>query len=415
MAGGRLTKKKIDALKPGQTVWDTDVRGFGVRCRKSGGRFYVLKYRANGRQRWFTVGRHGSPWTVETARKEAQRLLGQVAGGIDPAEQLAEAKSDLSISELCDLYVKEGCATKSPTTLANDRGRIERHIKPLLGRKRVKALRKADVQRFMQDVAAGKTATDIRTGPRGRAIVKGGEGTASKAVSLLGAIFTFAVNTGLRSDNPVHGVKTFKAKKFERFLSPAELARLGGVLSAAEADGENPYAIAALRLLALTGCRRSEILRLRWPEVDFEHGCLRLPDSKTGARVITLGAPALELLAELPRQEGNPHVIPGHKEGQHFVGLAKVWQRIRRRAGLENCRLHDLRHSYASVGAASGDSLLIIGKLLGHARPSTTQRYSHLSDDPLRSAANRISQQIATAMDGDNEANVVAIDGKSRA
>ncbi len=398
----KITKRVVDGLKPGATVWDGEVRGFGVR-RQRRYRVYVLKYRFQGRQRWLSIGHHGSPWTTEGARKQAKRLLGKVADGKDPADTRDEVKNDLTISELCDLYVAEGSTTKRPSTIATDRGRIERHIRPLLGKKRCRNITRADVERMMQDIANGKTAADIKTGPRGRAIVKGGRGTATKAVTLLGAIFTFAVNRGLRPENPVHGVQTFKSKKYERFLSPAELGRLGEVLSAAEGEGVNPSAVNAIRLLVMTGCRKGEILPLRWQDVDFERSCFRLPESKTGAKVVPVGAAVLKLLEGLPKIEGNEFVLPGDKEGTHFVGLPKVWREIRERAGLNSVRLHDLRHSFASIGAAGGDSLFMIGKLLGHRQSGTTARYTHLADDPLKAAADRISGTIAAAMKGDTD------------
>ena len=395
----KITKRVVDSLKLGATVWDGEVRGFGVR-RQRRDKVYVLKYRFQGRQRWLAIGKHGSPWTTEEARKEAKRLLGKVADGKDPADTRDEVKNDLTVSELCDLYVAEGSTTKRPSTIASDDGRIERHIKPLLGKKRCRNITRADVERMMQDIANGKTAADIKTGPHGRAIVKGGRGTATKAVTLLGAIFTFAVNRGLRPENPVHGVQTFKSKKYERFLSPAELGRLGEVLSAAEGEGVNPSAVNAIRLLVMTGCRKGEILSLQWRDVDFERSCFRLPESKTGAKVVPVGAAVLKLLEGLPKIEGNEFVLPGDKEGAHFVGLPKVWREIRGRAELGDVRLHDLRHSFASVGAAGGDSLFMIGKLLGHRQSGTTARYAHLADDPLKAAADRISGTIAAAMKG---------------
>ena len=252
----------------------------------------------------------------------------------------------------------------------------------------------------MQDIANGKTAVDEKTGPYGRAIVKGGKGTATKAVTILGAIFAFAVRRGMRPDNPAHGVKKYPQKKLERFLTQSELGRLGKALSNAEEAGVNLSATNAIRLLVLTGCRKSEVLTLRWQEVDFERSCLRLPDSKTGARVIPLGAPAIELLEALPRIKNNPYVFPGSREAGHFVGLPKIWDRIRKDAELDDVRVHDLRHSFASVGALGGDSLLMIGKLLGHQNTETTARYAHLTDDPLKVAADRISGSIAEAMNG---------------
>lgn len=399
----KITKAVVDRLKPGEKAWDTATTGFGVRCQRKY-KIFWLKYRFQGRPRWYTIGKHGAPWTVEGARKEAKRLLGQVAAGIDPAEARDRAKGDLTIAELCDLYLREGCATKKPSTVATDRGRIERHIKPVLGKMGVRQVRKGDVQGLLRDVADGKTAIDEKTGFRGRALVTGGKGVATKSVALLSAIFNFAIDLGLCTENPAQGVKTFKSKSTERFLSAEELSRLGEALSGAEQEGANPFAIAAIRLLALTGARKSEVLSLHWKRdsngagyVDFDHSCLHLMDSKTDEKRVPLGAPALELLTNLPRIEGNPYVFPGSSSG-HYVGLQKVWNEIRRRAGLENVRLHDLRHSYASTAVASGDSLYLVGKVLGHQQASTTQRYAHLSDDPLRAVADRTAQKIAGAM-----------------
>ena len=396
----KITKKLVDGLKPDNTIWDTGIRGFGVRCQKRD-KVYVLKLSFQGRQRWISIGKHGSPWTVEKARNEALRLLGIAASGTDPAEARDEIKNDLTISELCDLYISEGCATKKPSTLATDRGRIERHIKPLLGKKHCRNITQTDVERMMRDIAKGKTAANIKTGFRGRAIVKGGKGTATKAVTLLGAMFTFAVNRGLRPDNPVRGIKKYASNKHERFLSPAELGQLGMALSEGEKNGVNPTAINAIRLLIMTGCRKSEVLNLQWQNVDFERSCFRLPDSKTGAKIVPIGAAVLKLLEGLPRIKDNPYVLPGEKPESHFVGLPRVWEKIRANAELDNVRLHDLRHSFASVGAAGGDSLLMIGKLLGHRDSSTTARYAHLADDPLRATADRISNKIAAAMKTD--------------
>jgi integrase len=263
----------------------------------------------------------------------------------------------------------------------------------------------------LQDVASGKTAANIKTGS-GQAKVEGGKGTATRTVGLLGGIFTFAVERGVRPDNPARGVKRFRGKKQERFLAPSELAQLGDALTTAQQDGESLYAVAAIRLLVLTGARKSEILTLKWDYVDTERGCLRLPDSKTGAKVIPLGAAALEALVNIPRIEDNPYVFPGRKCG-HFVGLYNNWDRIRKRAGLEDVRLHDLRHSFASVAVAGGSSLYLVGKVLGHEQASTTERYAHLADDPLRAVADKTAGQIAAAMNGGQDAEVVELKRRS--
>lgn len=416
-----LTKVIVDRLKPGQIAWDSDVTGFGVRCQRRY-KVFILKYRIFGRARWFSIGKHGSPWTVEQARKEAKRLLGQVAAGVDPAEARDDAKGDLTVSELCDWYLRNGCDEKKAATLKSDRGRISRHIKPVLGKLRVRQVLKGDVEKLLREVAAGSTATDEKTGVRGRAIVTGGKGVANKAIILLSAIMNFGVEKGLRPDNPAKytrdprgkGIKLYKNGSSERFLNATELSRLGEALAGAEKEGANPFAIAAIRLLALTGARKSEVLSLCWEResggagyVDLDRVCLHLLDSKTGEKRIPLGAPALQLLSNFPRIEGNPFVFPGNSGG-HFVGLQKVWNQIRHRAGLEGVRLHDLRHSYASMAVASGDSLYLVGKALGHQQASTTQRYAHVKDDPLRDVADRTSKKIAGAMaSGKGTAQVV--------
>ncbi|MBF0632747.1 MAG: site-specific integrase, partial [Magnetococcales bacterium] len=311
--------------------------------------------------------------------------------------------------ELCDLYMAEGTATKKASTLAIDRGRIARHIVPLMGRKRVDQITRADVQRFMIDVAAGKTAADIKTGPKGRAIVTGGEGTATRCMGLLGAIFGFAMERGLREDNPVHWVRKYAGQRRERFLTGEELTRLGEVMQEMEQDGVNPVAIASLRLLLLTGMRRGEVLTLEWSHVDFERECLRLPDAKTGFKVVHLGAAALELLSNLPRIQGNTYCFPGAVDGQSLVGLPRIWRKIRERAGLSDVRIHDTRHGFASVGVISGMGLPIVGALLGHKTPTVTARYAHLSADPLKIAADKISGQIAAALNGTPKADIVPI------
>jgi integrase len=214
-------------------------------------------------------------------------------------------------------------------------------------------------------------------------------------------MFNLAEQWGLRPDNsnPCRHVEKYKERKIERFLSNEELARLGEVLAEAErTQTEMPSVIAALRLLLFTGCRLSEILTLRWDEVDLENQCLRLRESKTGAKVVYLPSAAIEVLSVIEQQDNNPFVIVGAKRGSHLVNLQKPWRRIRANAGLEDVRIHDLRHSFASVAAASGLSLPIIGALLGHTQPQTTQRYAHLVGDPLREAVDLIGSRIADAV-----------------
>jgi integrase len=398
----KVTKRAVDALVANSTIWDDELPGFGARRRESGAAYYFLKYRVGARQRWHTIGRHGAPWTPEEARKEALQLLGDVVRGNDPGALRAADRKAATMEELCDLYLAEGVATKKQTTVRNDRSRIERHIKPLLGHRKIREATRADVERFQRDVAAGRTAGDRKTGYRGRSIVTGGQGAARLSMILLSAIFNFAVQRGLRADNPCAGVRRYKPGKSERYLTAAEQVRLGEALAAAERGGTNPNAVAVIRVLALTGARAGEILSLRWPEVDFERTCLRLSDSKTGAKVIQLGAAALEVIANQPRHEGSDHVFPG-AHGGPLGSIGKIWRRVRAAAGLPDVRLHDLRHSFASNIVNAGGSLPVIGALLGHRSTATTARYAHLADDPLRVVADRAAGSIAAAMKGSGE------------
>ncbi|OYY73055.1 tyrosine-type recombinase/integrase [Sphingomonas sp. 28-63-12] len=399
----RLTKRLIDSLVidgKERMLRDTDVLGFGLRISTEGTLTYVLRYRFEGGQRRYKIGIHGSPWTVETARAEAQVLLGKIADGVDPQQIKIAERKELTVGDLCDAYLAEGLLTAKDTSFDAARQDIENHIKPLMGRRRASTLKRVDIEDLLRDVAAGKTARRRKTGYRGLSRVRGGKGAANSAVSVLSAVMGFGVMRGVRLDNPAIGVKRFPGRKMECFLSPAELARLGETMAAAASLGvESSYAIAAIRLLILTGCRRNEILTLKRSYIDPHHRCLRLPDSKTGAKIVHLGAPAMKVILSIPYVEGSPYLLPGRKAGTHLTDLQSSWERIRKTAGLEDVRIHDLRHSFASVGASIGDSMLIIGALLGHKSTKTTERYTHLSDHPLKSAADRISEEIAQRMD----------------
>lgn len=401
----KITKRTVDECQPGEKdrfIWDSELTGFGLKVTPAGRRVYLCQFRIGGgrrgRLRRFTIGTHGAPWTPEQARSEAKRILGLAANGQDPAEEKQRKRKAPTVAEVCDQYLVHGCATKKPSTLATDRGRIERHIKPLLGRLKVKDITKADIRRFLQDVAEGKTAVDVKTGTRGRAIVKGGKGTASRTVGLLGGIFSFAVDQDYVASNVVRGVRRFPDKRGDRFLSSAEMARLGDALRAMERTGSNPLGIAIIKLLIFTGARKGEIEELKWSEVDLARGLLRLHDSKTGQKAIVLNPPALEVLTGVSRLEGSPFVFPASRSKGHYEGVPKLWQELRRKADLKDVRLHDLRHSFASVAVASGASLPIIGALLGHGNASTTQRYAHLSNDPLSEASARTSSSIRHMM-----------------
>ena len=264
---------------------DSELRGFGLKVTAAGVKVYVLQYHVgtgrNARRRRLVIGRHGSPWTPEMARTEAKRLLGEVAKGGDPLDQRQQQQKIITVAELCDLYLAEGVAHKKATTLRSDRARIEHHLKPLLGSRRVDQVTQGDVERVLIDVKAGKTAVQPNQEKRRvGSVPRGGAGTAGQCIILLGTLFAFAVRRGLRTDNPARGIKKPPARKLQRFLSEQEIARLALALDTEVAASGNPFPTAAIRLLLFTGCRRSEITGLRWEYVDFERGreALRLPD-----------------------------------------------------------------------------------------------------------------------------------------
>ena len=382
----KITKRTVDQLSPTSRdvlAWDGEVKGFGIRCRPTGAKHYVLKMRICGRQRWITIGRHGSPWTADTARREALRLLGLRATGKDPATERDHQKGVITVAELGDRFLKDYVPQHCKATTAGEyRRAVELFIKPTLGRQRISDVLRADVAQFHHD---------LRERPY----------QANRALGVLSKMMNLAEAWGLRPDgsNPCRHVKKYREDKRERYLTKEELHRLGAALAQAEqTKAESPFAIAAIGLLILTGARLTEILSLRWEYVDLANGVLRLPDSKTGAKDIFLNEASVKLLREMPRMAGNPHVIAGKKEGARLVNLQKPWRRLRAAADLRGVRIHDLRHSFASVAAGAGMSLPVIGKLLGHSQPTTTARYAHLANDPIRTASNVIGSEISAAM-----------------
>ena len=377
----KISKSIVDKAKPQKTdyiVWDEGVPGFGVRIYKSGVKSYVFQYRKGKRTRRIALGKHGV-LTPSKARSKAIEFWNDVNDGGDPSADRYKLNDQINMSELCDLYLIEGCSHKKPSTLATDKGRISRHIKPLLGSLRASEVSSDDVNKFMNDIISGKTAVDQKTKSRGRARVTGGKGTASRTVGLLGGIFSFAIQKGLRVDNPVRLVKKPKDRKRERFLSDVELKRLFRFLNEPLDVTLNPNIVPAIKLLLLTGCRKSEILELKWSYIDFENSYLMLPDSKTGEKKVPLNYYSIQTLKELPQVKGNQYVFAS-SNGGHYKGLQKSWEKVRARLNMEDVRIHDLRHSFATILASQGASLLLIGKMLGHSDPKTTQIYAHLVD-----------------------------------
>jgi integrase len=384
----KITKRTVDQLLPGSRdalLWDGEVRGFGVRCRPSGAKHFVLKMRVGGRQRWLTIGRHGSPWTPERARREALRLLGLRADGQDPATARDRQKGAITIQELSGRFLKEYVPKHcKPRTAEEYQRAVEQFINPVIGRQRIADLTRADVAQLHHH---------FRDRPY----------QANRALAVLSKMMNLAEAWGLRLDgsNPVRHVKKYREQKRERYLTREELQRLGAVLADPQTKAtESPFVLAAIALLVLTGARLTEILTLRWEYVDIANEVLRLPDSKTGAKLIYLNVAAINLLGTMPRMQDNPFVIAGKNSGARLINLQKPWRRIRAKASLSDVRIHDLRHSFASVAAGAGMSLPMIGKLLGHTQASTTQRYAHLATDPMHTASNLIGAEITAVMSG---------------
>jgi integrase len=413
----KITKRLVDGLKPGPadlTIFDTDVPGFAVRVRKTGGMSYAVEYKAGrGRgapTRRVTIGAIGK-MTPDEARAAAKMVLGSVAHGEDPAAQKASERRALPLGEVIDAFFREHVETKrKASTAVWMRDALERIVKPALGSMKADRVTRQD-------------ATRLHSSMSNRPV------QANRTLAILGALYSWAGKNGYveEGENPARGVEKFPERSRERFLTNEEFGRLadalrqGGTIGlpytvdetkpnakhAPKADARwtklDPLAIAAIRLLMLTGARLREILHAKWEYVDFERSVMFLPDSKTGRKPIYLSAAALAILSEVPRIEANPFIIAGTKDDAPRADLKKPWAAVTKAAGLEGVRIHDLRHSFASVGAGASLGLPIIGKLLGHSQASTTQRYAHLAADPMRRAVETIGATIAAAMEGKPE------------
>ena len=390
LRGRKISNRTVEALsvKDRDAVfWDGELLGFGVRVYPSGAKVYVVQTRREGRSKRVTVGRHGVISALQ-ARRRAALMIARLKAGQDPLPPRAApaAERSVTVAELADRFLREYVAVRcKPWTVMTYRGALERWILPALGRLTVGAVNHGHV------AALHYRLRDIPY-------------RANQVVAILNRMFRLAEVWGLRraGDHPCRAIRKYREHHRERFLSEEEFRRLGRVLDEVEAEtGEGrggrlgASVAAALRLLMLTGCRRNEILTLRWEEVDLEAAELRLRDSKTGPRVVPLPAAAVSVLAALPRVPGNPWVIPGAKPGGHLSNLNDHWLRIRARAGLHDVRIHDLRHSFASRALALGESLPTIGRLLGHGQVATTARYAHLARDAVKASASRVADSIA--------------------
>lgn len=393
----RLTKRLVESIEPESRdilVWDSEIKGFAVKVTPAGKRIYLLYYRVNGRQRKPKIGQHGSI-TCDQAREIARYWTADVAKGKDPSLEKQTTRKAITVRELSERYLEEYAKIhKKPASIALDEINLRCHIVPALGSYRISTITRKDIEDFHRSMKVHPIS-------------------ANRCLALISKMMTLAEKWGLRADAGTlcKHITKYPEKKRERYLSVEEMRRLGEALRQAEISRTvSTSAIAAIKLLLFTGCRRNEILRLRWEHVDLKNACLRLLDSKTGARTIHLPPVAVELLNGLPKEKSNPYVLPGKNQGEPLINLRKPWKRITKTAKIQDLTIHDLRHSFASVGVSGGMSLALIKGLLGHTQVRTTERYSHLANDPLKLAVHTIGNQIAATLDG-KKAEVVRLKG----
>jgi integrase len=421
MPKGHISKRSVDALtcqngKDRTLLWDDSIVGFGVAAFPSGRKIYLIQYRQGKRSRRVHIGEHGR-LTPEEARIQAKKLLGAVAAGADPISERCKERSVPLFREMAEIYMAAHIkAKRKARTFASYATLLRLHILPVIGSVPITELRRGHISQMHASALH--------------------PGAANRALTVVSAIFNWTAAE--RDDlelppNPAKGIKRNPEQGCERFLTTEELARLGDALREGETIGLpynvdeakpkanhapkldkrrvklDPFAVAAIRLLILTGARLREILDAQWQHVDCERGILFLQDSKTGRKPVYLSAPAMQVLASLPRIAGNPHIIAGEREGASRADLKKPWAAVCKFAGLDGVRLHDLRHSFASIGAGASMGLPVIGKLLGHSQAATTHRYAHLDADPLRRAVETIGATISAAMDGGKGGEVVSL------
>jgi len=378
-----ISRRTVEALKVDRDTvfWDSEQPGFGVRVYPTGAKHYIVQTRARGSAKRLTIGRHGVI-TPEEARRRAALIIARIKAGEDPvAEPLAAKRPEgPTVAALAARYLEEYAEEHcKPNTVRAYRRMAAGHIVPALGKLPLGSVRREHVR----NLHYAMRATPVQ---------------ANRTLDLLSRMFNMAESWGLTPEgsNPCRGTVKYRQQPRERFLTAAEFRRLGRALDEAEAEGAvSAHAAAAIRLLMLTGCRKNEIVTLRWRDVDLEAMELNLEDTKTGARTVSLSPEAVRVLAGIPREDGNPWVIQGRKPGERLCFIDRQWCLVRKRAKLEDVRLHDCRHSFASRALALGESLPAIGRLLGHAHVETTAKYAHLARDSMHEAAARVADSIA--------------------
>ena len=403
----QLTDAAVGKLDPPHTgerrFWDTQLKGFLVRVWPSGRKVFCVRFRRGKRTELHTIGKFGDPWTAEQARTTASELLLRLSGGYRSAREWRVSRS-MTVNELCDRYLAECPLTKiskRPSSWKTDTTNLRRHVQPLLGKRLICDLTRADIARAVRDITDGVTAGDIKTKRQGVARVRGGSGSAARVKTTLSAMFNWAINHELMEKNPATGIEVARTRMLGRFLSDAEATRLLHLLDVQSASGEiNAQHANAIRLLLFTGARKSEILGLRWSEVDLPRNRLSIPPERTksgkhnGVRYIPLGTAARDILLAIPRS--GVFVFPADRMARsgHLTGIQKTWNRVRHECDLDDMRLHDLRHSFASFAVTNGENIYLISAALGHATTRMTERYLHLRNEDVSALAERTIQRI---------------------
>lgn len=379
MRKAKLTKSIVEGLTAGNgtdIAWDTVVPGFGARVTPAGRRTYFLKYRTKtGQQRKPKIGDHG-PLTCDQARAIAREWYMEAKAGGDPSLERAASRVGETIAELCEKYHREhSIVRKKVTSIAEEQRMMTKILIPRVGTKKVSEIGRPDIVKLHKSLADTPFA-------------------ANRVLSLLSNMMTMAMKWGLRPEgiNPCKGISKFKEKPKERYLSPEEIARMFNVLDGMADD--DPIMAALFKLLVLTGARKGELLNLKWSEVDLANRRLNLPDSKTGRKPVYLSDAAESVVRKIPKVSDNAFVFPGKVDGRPLVSIKRAWDNIRQKAGIADARIHDLRHTFASIGVQNGIPLFDVGKLMGHRSLSTTARYAHLLDKNLTDAVDRIASKI---------------------
>ncbi|MCC3862525.1 tyrosine-type recombinase/integrase [Pseudemcibacter aquimaris] len=390
----KLTKTYVERAQPKDKpyfLFDDSLSGFCLRITPNGKKTYYVQYMVNKKIKRVIIGRHGI-FTTERARNQAIVLLGEIKAGADPQKEKSQRRQELYVTQLAERYMEEHVTPHcKPSTRDGYRRYLDKHILPFFGDMKIRDVQRSDVAEFHHS---------LRHIPY----------EANRCLEVISKMFNLAEMWGLRDDhtNPRRHIKKYPSKARERYLSEAEVKRLSAVLDEVKRyPDENLAAAYCIQLLLLTGCRLGEIRSLKWDYVDRKLQVLKLPDSKTGAKYVYVGNTVFNLLDEIydhpARPADNPYVIWGLNEGCHLDNVQKPWRRFRKMAGIEDVRIHDLRHSFASFAVSKGMSLAMIGRLLGHTQVQTTARYAHLMAAPMTEAASQVTDVLGELMNLDTE------------